>query len=121
MCLTWLFKSRNGNRRNGHNGNGRDGNGHELNGVVSGNARPDFLCVGAQKAGTSWLYRQLEPHPDFWMPPVKELHYLDQLSRTKRIHGPRCEDERDASFMDTMEDLRGRFYLDIVNYDLLFQ
>ena len=45
---------------------------------------PDFLCVGAQKAGTSWLYRQLEPHPDFWMPPVKEFHYLDQLNRTKR-------------------------------------
>jgi hypothetical protein len=80
----WPFKSRNGNHRNGHDGNGghsngHNGNGHDLNGVI-GNACPDFLCVGAQKAGTSWLYRQLEPHPDFWMPPVKELHYFDQLS-----------------------------------------
>ena len=38
---------------------------------------PDFLCVGAHKGGTRWLYDQLQLHPDFWMPPVKELHYLD--------------------------------------------
>ena len=121
MRLTWPFKSRNGNHRNGHNRNGNNGNGDKLNGVVSGNARPDFLCVGAQKAGTSWLYRQLEPHPDFWMPPVKELHYLDQLSRTKPIHGPRCGDQRDASFMDSMQNLGRHFYLDLDSYGRLFQ
>jgi len=115
----WSFKSRNGNHRNGHHSNGHNGKGHELN--VTRDGRPDFLCVGAQKAGTSWLYRQLEPHPDFWMPPVKELHYLDQLNKTKRIHGPRCQDERDASFMDRMQDLRGRFYLDLDSYGQLFQ
>jgi len=38
---------------------------------------PDFVCVGAHKGGTRWLYDQLQIHPDFWMPPVKELHYLD--------------------------------------------
>jgi hypothetical protein len=116
----WSFKSRNGNHQNGHYSNGHNGNGHEPNGAAS-EARPDFLCVGAQKAGTSWLHRQLEPHADFWMPPVKELHYLDQLNRTKRIHGPRCQDERDASFMDHMQDLRGRFYLDLDSYGRLFQ
>src|SRR5215471_12161700 len=124
MRWSWPFKSRNGKHPNGHHhngdGNGHNGNGHDLN-CVEGDARPDFLCVGAQKAGTSWLYRQLEPHPDFWMPPVKELHYLDQLNRTKRIHGPRREDERDASFMDRMQDLRGRFYLDLDSYGRLFQ
>jgi hypothetical protein len=31
-----------------------------------------------QKAGTSWLFDQLQHHPDFWMPPVKELHYFDK-------------------------------------------
>jgi hypothetical protein len=41
---------------------------------------PDFICVGAQKAGTQWLYDQLAWHPAFWMPPVKELHYLDSGS-----------------------------------------
>ena len=41
-------------------------------------AGPDFFCVGAQKGGTRWLYDQLQLHPDFWMPPVKELHYFDR-------------------------------------------
>ena len=40
------------------------------------NDGPDFICVGMPKAGTGWLYDQLEAHPDFWMPPVKELVYL---------------------------------------------
>jgi hypothetical protein len=38
---------------------------------------PDFLCAGMPRAGTSWLYEQLASHPDFWMPPIKELHYFD--------------------------------------------
>ena len=40
--------------------------------------KPDFICIGAQKAGTQWLYDQLQFHSDFWMPPVKELHYFDR-------------------------------------------
>jgi len=40
---------------------------------------PDFLCIGAQKAGTSWLYVLLQEHPEIWMPPIKELHYFDHL------------------------------------------
>ena len=124
MRWTWPFKSRNGDHRdghgNGHHANGHNGNRHDLNGVT-GDACPDFLCVGAQKAGTSWLYRQLEPHPDFWMPPMKELHYLDNLNRTKRIHGPRRGDERDASFVDSMQNLRDRSYLDLDSYGRLFQ
>ena len=44
-------------------------------------AGPNFLCIGAQKAGTGWLYEQLRSHSDFWMPPLKELHYFDRLGR----------------------------------------
>lgn len=40
---------------------------------------PKFLCIGAQKAGTSWLYAQLQTHPEVWMPPVKELQYFNHL------------------------------------------
>lgn len=40
-------------------------------------AGPDFLCIGMMKAGSAWLFDQLQFHPDFWMPPIKELHYLD--------------------------------------------
>lgn len=40
---------------------------------------PDFLCIGAQKAGTTWVYDNLEHHPEVWLPPspFKELHYFD--------------------------------------------
>jgi hypothetical protein len=38
----------------------------------------DFLCIGAQKAGTSWLWANLRQHPDIWLPPLKELHYFDR-------------------------------------------
>jgi hypothetical protein len=86
-----------------------------------GDARPDFLCVGSQKGGTSWLYRQLEPHPDFWMPPLKELHYLDNLNRTKRFRPPRCRDERDACFLESMKSLSAQSYIDFENYGRLFE
>jgi hypothetical protein len=42
-------------------------------------ALPHFLGIGAQKAATSWLWKNLGAHPDVWMPPFKELHYFDHL------------------------------------------
>jgi hypothetical protein len=45
--------------------------------LVLGTPQPDFLCVGMVKAATDWLFDQLRPHPDFWIPPVKELRYLN--------------------------------------------
>ena len=110
MPRLWPFKSR--------NGNGREA---EETCFSAGEARPDFLCVGAQKGGTSWLYRQLDAHSDFWMPPFKELHYLDQLNRTKRFHAPRCRDHCDSSFLENMKDLSERSYLDLDSYGRLFQ
>lgn len=38
---------------------------------------PDFFCIGAQKAGTSWLRHILRQHPQVWMPPKNEMHYFD--------------------------------------------
>lgn len=38
---------------------------------------PDFLGIGAQKAGTTWLYENLRSHPDLFLPEDKELHYFD--------------------------------------------
>jgi len=42
------------------------------------NPGPDFIGIGAQKAGTSWLFRRLEELPEFALPPVKEIHYFDR-------------------------------------------
>lgn len=38
----------------------------------------DFIGIGAQKAGTTWLYSRLCELPQFTMPSVKELHYFDR-------------------------------------------
>jgi hypothetical protein len=37
---------------------------------------PTFICAGAQKSGTTWLYHQLCQHPQIRMPKVKELRYF---------------------------------------------
>ena len=36
-----------------------------------------LLCVGAQKAGTSWLHNMLTRSPDIKFSKLKEIHYLD--------------------------------------------
>lgn len=41
-------------------------------------ALPDFLGIGAQKAGTTWLYANLRCHPEIFLPDKKELHYFDR-------------------------------------------
>jgi len=38
-----------------------------------------LFCVGATKAGTSWLYRHLSQHPDCHLRSIKELHYFDMI------------------------------------------
>jgi len=43
---------------------------------------PDFLCIGAQKAGTTWLYENLRRHPGIYLHGRKEIHYWNR--RTHR-------------------------------------
>lgn len=44
----------------------------------------DFMCIGAQKAGTTWLYKQLDALPDITFPLGKEGHYWDWVQNGKR-------------------------------------
>jgi hypothetical protein len=46
---------------------------------------PDFIGIGAQRCGTSWLYNCLLEHPDIFMP-QKEVHYFDKLHKTHDIN-----------------------------------
>lgn len=97
---------------------------------------PDFICIGMQKAGTDWLYDQLQFHPDFWMPPIKEFHYFDrrkipQIGRAKkfldmtperlerRLSGRRSWDQRDHDFLREASLCKGP--LDIARYASLFR
>lgn len=40
---------------------------------------PDFLCIGAQKSGTTWLYKMLTIHPEVEFPVRKEIHFWDKF------------------------------------------
>ena len=37
----------------------------------------DFLGIGAQKAGTTWIFENLQRHPDVQFPGGKEIHFWD--------------------------------------------
>ena len=38
---------------------------------------PNFLCIGAQKGGTTTLFNILKEHPDIYISEFKEPHYFD--------------------------------------------
>ena len=46
---------------------------------------PDFLCIGAPRSGTSWLFRTLNEHPDVYLPWFKEVHFLDEAVDPKQV------------------------------------
>jgi hypothetical protein len=50
---------------------------------------PTFIGIGAPKAGTTWLARCLDEHPDAFVTPVKETKFFDD----DHIEGRRAEYE----------------------------
>lgn len=44
---------------------------------------PDFLILGAQKAGSTWLQERLREHPEIFLP-EREVHYFDKADRLGR-------------------------------------
>ncbi|MDF3607355.1 sulfotransferase domain-containing protein [Paracoccus sp. DMF-8] len=62
-------------------------------------AEANFLfCVGAQKAGTTWLYSYFAAHPQVHVQPVKEIHYFNVLWDPKQIGFREMREEHLASF-----------------------
>jgi hypothetical protein len=49
----------------------------QARGVLRPARLPDFLGIGAQKSGTTWLHAQLAEHPQLFLPTEKEVHYFD--------------------------------------------
>jgi hypothetical protein len=45
--------------------------------TTEGYTLPDFLGLGAQRAGSTWLWGNLRCHPDLFLPSRKELHYFN--------------------------------------------
>lgn len=44
----------------------------------------DFIIIGAQKAGTTSLFKYMAPHPQIYMPPEKECPYFNDDERISR-------------------------------------
>ena len=42
------------------------------------NRLPNFMYVGPDKAGSSWLHETLVKHPDVYMTPAKDLYFFDR-------------------------------------------
>jgi len=38
---------------------------------------PNFLIIGAPRAGTTWAAKNMMDHPEIFMPRIKELHFFD--------------------------------------------
>lgn len=95
-----------------------NGPGREPSPTANGRRPPDFMIVGAVKAGTTWLHTMLERHPRIWGAPIKEVHYFDaitydsteievQRSRAVEIARLGFEEFPDAIANDTV--LRSRY------------
>ncbi|MBV7409446.1 sulfotransferase domain-containing protein [Maritimibacter sp. DP1N21-5] len=56
-----------------------------------------IYCVGAAKAGTSWLFDYLFGHPECYFPTVKELHYWDGI---RAGHGGMFRDQLPGRIAD---------------------
>lgn len=55
-----------------------------LTGSGSASAPVLLFCVGATKAGTSWLHNYLSGHPETYFRYIKELHFWDKEGETSR-------------------------------------
>jgi Sulfotransferase domain len=69
---------------------------------TSGLTLPHFLGIGAVKAGTTWLYRNVYKHPDIYMPAVKPVGYFD-----RHIHKP--IETYSTIFKPGVDRVRGEF------------
>ena len=40
--------------------------------------KPNFLYIGADKAGSTWLFKVFQWHPDIYMAPGKDIYFFDR-------------------------------------------
>lgn len=43
-------------------------------------SNPDFLIIGPSRSATDWMHRRLIPHPDIYLPKIKEIQFFDALN-----------------------------------------
>jgi hypothetical protein len=70
---------------------------------------PNFLIIGAQKAGTTALYHYLRQHPQIYMSAVKEPHFFAYEGAKPYFCGPRDQDIVNQQFVADIDDYRALF------------
>lgn len=64
---------------------------------------PSLVCIGAQRAGTTWLHNALQTSGKFWLPGDKEYNYLyfspASRERSRQARPEEC-DERSCAWWD---------------------
>ena len=59
-----------------------------MGGGTSVQSAPHFFFIGAPRAGSTWLYKNLQQHPAVWVPPCKNISYFHprfQIFRYQRF------------------------------------
>ena len=64
---------------------------------------PNFLVIGAPKAGTTALYEYLRQHPQIYMSPVKEPKFFALEGQTAEYGGPGQEKRKAGKLIRTLE------------------
>lgn len=73
---------------------------------------PDFLCIGAARAATTWLHRSLSHHPEIFLPRIKETHFFDEAPVQPFTECPGIQWERPFYFdLENPSDWRWYFLL----------
>jgi len=68
---------------------------------------PDFLVIGAARAGTTAIYSYLRQSPDIFMPRVKEPNFFAFEGQTQACRGPGADYINNS--VTRLEDYRGLF------------
>jgi len=54
--------------------------------MSKGQIYQNFVCIGAQKAGTTTLADILSAHPDMCIPPIKETKFFLLMTTIKKVN-----------------------------------
>ena len=67
-----------------------------------------LIGIGAQKTGTTWLYKYLSDHPDVFMSPYKEAHVFDHRHNYKADQFREILLNRVIDFSEIIKNKKGR-------------
>ena len=70
---------------------------------------PNFIVIGASKAGTTSLYEYLKQHPQIYMSPMKELRFFAIEGEKVDFCGPWDRIEIERYSIKTLEDYKNQF------------